>query len=223
MKNIIFESIFNGRKENSKMPSIIFNYGEWTYWAPKNLPDTPGAMKVTFDGENRLIRVNPGESTIDVKLDIYSNWKEWKLQRKNSQWYEAITTTGGDPITETTSLGDSYFLENGWRVQPWIPADLNLSGYILDIVGNIYTREEGGNPINPMGGVTIALTRSSLPTVSIAGGVKTETRLLEVWRSLGLDKDNPQIITDESITTGDALKMNITNPSNQVTVVSREK
>lgn len=205
------------------MPNIVFNYGEWTYWAPRNLPNYPGAMKVTFDGINRLILVNKGETTLNVKRDIYGNWKEWVLQRKNAEWYKAINTTGGDPITSDTLLGDSYFLENGWRIQPWIPADENLNGYVLDIEGNIYTREAGGNPVNPVGGVTISLTRSSLPTVSIAGGESTELRLLEIWRHLGLDINNPQVIRDESITTGDAMRLNITNPTDKITIVSREE
>jgi len=144
------------------------------------------------------------------------------LQRKNAEWYKAINTTGGDPITADTLLGDSYFLENGWRIQPWIPADENLNGYVLDMVGNIYTREAGGNPVNPVGGVTISLTRSSLPTVSIAGGNATEIRLREIWTHLGLDVNNPQVIRDESITTGDEIKMNITNPTDKITLVSRD-
>ena len=37
--------------------------------------------KVTFDGENRLIIINDGELNINVKQDIYSDWKEWALSR----------------------------------------------------------------------------------------------------------------------------------------------
>lgn len=139
------------------MSTLTFNYSEWTYWEPYDTANNYfGNQKVTFDGPNKLILVNEGEITLNVQQDIYSNWKEWTTQRDNSKYPEAITATGGDPITSTTSLGITYFLENGWRIQPYI------GNYILDIDGNIYTREVGENPVNPTSGVSVSLTRSNI-------------------------------------------------------------
>ena len=45
--------------------------------------------KVTFDGENKLIIINPGETDINVKRDIYSSWKEWILLRDYLKWIAA--------------------------------------------------------------------------------------------------------------------------------------
>jgi len=140
------------------MPTITFNYGHYTYWEDYNPPVYVGNQKVTFDGPNKLILINEGETEIDVQEDIYSNWKEWMLQTDNAKYLEAISTTGGDPITGTESLGITFFLENGWRISPWP----SYNGYILTIIGNLYTREEGGNPVNPESGVSVSFTRSSL-------------------------------------------------------------
>lgn len=196
------------------MPNIVFNYGEWTYWDPNEV----GPQKVTFDGPNKLILINEGETTIDIQKDVYSAWKDWSRQINNLQFLEAISTLGGDPITSETFVGDTYFLENGWRIQPWN----SYNGYILDVIGNIYTREPGQNPVNPTPNVSVTLTRSNITETAIVGGAATENRLLEIWRILGLDAANPQLIKDTSITVGD-ITLSITNSDvTETTTVERQ-
>ena len=51
---------------------LIYNYGFWWEW------ENP--QKVTFDGINKHIIINPGETQIDVQVDLYSAWKEWVHQ-----------------------------------------------------------------------------------------------------------------------------------------------
>lgn len=199
------------------MPSIHFNYGEWTYWEDYAPPTYVGGQKVTFDGPNRLILVNEGETTIDVQEDVYSNWKEWMLQRDNAKYQNAFLPLGGDPITDSTFVGDTYFLENGWRIQPWTSG----KGYILDVIGNIYTREAGQNPVNPTNNVSVLLTRSNITETAIVGGADTENRLLEIWRILGLDSLNPQAIRDTSITVGNITLTIENNEAQQLTTVTR--
>lgn len=73
--------------------------------------------KVTFDGVNKLIIVNPGEDMISVKKDIYSDWKEWIQLEDYMKFLPAIRATGGDTIGAGDFTGDVYFLINGWRLQ----------------------------------------------------------------------------------------------------------
>jgi hypothetical protein len=156
-----------------------------------------GPSKVTFDGPNKLMRVNYGEINLNVETDLYSEWKNWLLWEDNSKYLKAFTPVGGDAKTDTESLDTTYFLENGWRILPW------EGDYILNITGNIYTREPGQSPSNAVSGVSTSYERSSIVTVKVAGGATTESRLLEIWRILGLDSDNPQTITDAGITVAD--------------------
>lgn len=122
-------------------------------------------MSVTFDGINKVIEVANTVTSLDVKEDIYSPWKEWVKDSDNAKYFRALTAIGGDPITGTLSVGSTFFLENGWRIKPW---DGN---YLLTIAGNIYTREEGENPIIPTGGVAVSLTRSNLvDLLTVSGG-----------------------------------------------------
>lgn len=74
---------------------------------------------VYFDGDQKLIVVQDEIFNIDVKIDIYSAWKEWNLlpTRQFNQYEPAIRTIGGDPTTGTQFAGDIYFLINGWRLQ----------------------------------------------------------------------------------------------------------
>ena len=136
---------------------LLFNFSRWEFWeeyAPSS--GTFGGQKVTFDGVNKIIFINEGETEIDVRTDIYSNWKEWKMVEDYAKYEQALTAIGGDPITDTTNVGITYFLENGWRIQPW------EGNYVLTINGNIYTREPGQNPVIPVSGVSTSLTRSNL-------------------------------------------------------------
>lgn len=177
---------------------LIFNFGEWDYWAPENLPDTPGPQKVTFDGPNKLILVNQGETDINVRVDIYSNWKEWTMQQgtiPNSAYPEAITAIGGDPITASVAVGITYFLENGWRIKMW------EGSHQLIVNGNLYTREIGGDPyIEPDGNykVTIVSTRSNLvdlitPQVALTSGdiaAVAANTAEQVWEISALQANN---------------------------------
>lgn len=138
---------------------LLFNYGYYEFWETYSPSDDVfGNQKVVFDGPNKLIRVAEGETALDVQVDIYSNWKEWMMVRDNSKYLQALTSIGGDPITDTASVGRTYFLENGWRIQPYN----TTAGYVLSVDGNLYTREPGGAPANPVSGVSVNLVRSNL-------------------------------------------------------------
>ena len=71
--------------------------------------------KVTFDGTNKLIIINSGVTTLDVKTDIYLPWKEWVLSG-HSMYLAAFRTFGGDPTTENQNAPTYYFLINNWRI-----------------------------------------------------------------------------------------------------------
>ena len=62
-------------------------YGHWDYWELRH--------KVTFDGVNRLIWINDGVTSLDMQIDVYSDWKEWMLLGDNTKYYSAFNTVGG--------------------------------------------------------------------------------------------------------------------------------
>lgn len=99
-------------------------YGFWDPWLDP--------MKVTFDGENRLILINEGETEIDVQKDLYSCWKRWTNQIDNMKFPQALKVIGGDPINATNIITPYFFLTNGWRIRPYEGDHrLTLNGIIL--------------------------------------------------------------------------------------------
>jgi len=72
--------------------------------------------KSDFDGPNKLIYVSPYITSLNIKTDLYSDWKEWKSLRDNAKFLPAMRGIGGDPTTGTEFAGDIYFTINGWKV-----------------------------------------------------------------------------------------------------------
>ena len=132
-------------------------------------------QKVTFDAFAKIIYVNEGVTELDVKIDIYSAWKEWYLNSPQFPYASAsktaISAIGGEPLNDTLNVGSTFFLENGWRIQPFA----SKNPYILTVIGNIYTREAGGNPFLFGEGVSVNLTRSNLVDQLVASASISET------------------------------------------------
>jgi hypothetical protein len=95
--------------------------------------------RVTFDGPNKLILVNYGELLLDVIVDIYSDWKEWVAEDKNTQFDQAMFSVGGQPLPGGKTLGSTIFLINGWRMRTW------EGDHRLELVGNLFT--DTGDPV----------------------------------------------------------------------------
>jgi hypothetical protein len=80
-------------------------------------------LKVTIDGDRRLIIVDPSIPNISIKTDIYSAWKKWaqyNIANKGIsllRYPAAMRSIGGDPTTVGQQAGDIYFLRNNWRLQ----------------------------------------------------------------------------------------------------------
>lgn len=103
-------------------------YGFWDYW---NL-----YHKVTFDGINKLILINDGETELDFQIDVYSSWKEWSLLEDNLKYLPAFSTIGGEPTVAGQKLDVTYFLINGWKLKPYPGSyDLNIIGNVFDVDG----------------------------------------------------------------------------------------
>ena len=123
-------------------------------------------MAVTFDGTNKLIICTAGTTSLDVQEDIYSAWKDWVQTDDNAKYLQALAVIGGDPITETISLGSTYFLENGWKIRP------QESSHVLTVSGNLYARDGSSPFVVTLGNynVMISMARSNLiDTVNTAG------------------------------------------------------
>jgi len=147
--------------------------------------------KVYISGDALLFHVSTSVTEIDAQVDLYSDWKEWKLLSDNTKYPQAFRTIGGDSIGAGREAGDYYFLltENGWRIRTWD------GHHDLTITGNLYSNTSGLPLTQTVSGYTIGyyLERSQL-TQSIETGVLTTdqgTQLKQIWQIQGLDASTP--------------------------------
>lgn len=200
---------------------LAYNFNTWEFWDTYDpASETYGTQKVTFDGINRLILVNFGETELDARVDIYSNWKEWLSVGDNAKYAQALSAVGGDAITDQQFVGITYFLENGWRIKPFD------SDHILTITGNIYTREPGGDPFVPTDGnfkVTVSTTRSNLvdfieiPVSALAP--QDQAKIDELHRLQGLNSETPLEVESNRRTAGNDIQQTIVdNGAGKVTI-----
>lgn len=136
--------------------------------------------KVTFDAANKLIHINQGVTYLNCSSDIYSDWKEWMTfsENVNAGFPIAISSVGGDPISDTEKLGATYFLENGWKIKPWA----GHSAVVIE--GNLYTRD-GSRPIvkDALGVDAVSLKVSALTSTIIVDVGADVDADAPVWQS----------------------------------------
>lgn len=135
----------------------------WINWSDQWLLES----KVTFDGFNKLIIVNPEVADLNIRTDVYSAWVRWLgISLENSKWLPAIRYSGMDPIPGGET-GGTFFLFNNWK----LIIDLNH----VKISGVLYSEDfptaywsSSGLPMYPA--TVSALVNSSIVTQNIVTG-----------------------------------------------------
>ena len=133
--------------------------------------------KVSFSGNDKLITINTGIRIIDVKRDLYYEWKNWIIQGDNSAFLPAFRVVGGEELQTNYFLTPTFFLTNGWRIKP------SEENHTLNVRGNIYVDGSSDSPfadtIGPYN-VRVNLTTSNIVnTVAGTGsssGITTEDK-----------------------------------------------
>lgn len=75
-------------------------------------------MTISFNGITKQITVSDLAqfSTVNVKDDIYSGWKNWAVAGDNAKYELALRPVGGDPTEGTQSVPPYFFLMNNWKI-----------------------------------------------------------------------------------------------------------
>jgi len=125
----------------------------------------------TFDGENRIISLDPGVTSFGV-IDLYSKWKEWVIVADNAKYPKAFFTIGGEPINSDGSqvISPYFFLDNLWKVRP------QETDHELVILGNLLTPDGAPPTVATIGGFSVyvrTVLSVNSTTTSIEGGAGT--------------------------------------------------
>jgi len=154
-------------------------FGQWNYWELRD--------KVTFNKFSRLIIVNPGVTTLDVKTDIYSAWKRWMLVGTNNSMGQVIRSIGGDPTVAGQAAGDIYFLVNGWRLQ----VDLSQTS----ISGSMFS-DDFETPMIDFNGTALFQSLVSSLVTGITAGQSSGATPAEIWAYVARTLTNDQTLTE---------------------------
>jgi len=177
------------------MPYLTHFYGFYNLWELRH--------KVTFDGVNKLILVNDGETSLDAQIDLYSDWKEWIRNENYMQFLAPFSTVGGDPTIEGQRLDVTYFLINGWKIKPY------PGSYTLNIVGNIFDVDGGSTTVpadivtNIANNITIntntsVIVRQLTPEVTVSGSGLSESELATLNTINTTTQDTNTVVYDIS-------------------------
>ena len=178
--------------------------------------------KVTFDGPNRIIRVNEGVTELDIKTDIYSDWKEWiSSYSDNAVWPPAVRTVGGDPTVAGEFAGDIYFLINSWKLYIDL-TKVKVTGVLFSDDFESAYYDFNGTIQFPVQVSSIVSGAAQVANSDLIQEKNTEilAKVLEVWQLMGLDLANPKTITNNSITVN-GITLTIGQPDNDTTTVTR--
>jgi len=102
----------------------VFVHNQNDYWQQNH--------KIFFDPIKRLAIVYDSVTTLDIKIDLYSDMKEWmKLpQRDNLKYNPPCRAIGGDTTSGGQFAGDIYFMQNGWKIS-YDPTKVQVTGVIF--------------------------------------------------------------------------------------------
>lgn len=163
--------------------------------------------KVTFDGPNKLIIVDTGITSLDVQIDLYSDWKEWMLVGDNAKYLPALRTVGGDTLVAPQEISPYFFLLNGWRVRPY------EGDHMLTVDGNLFV-DGGGNPFVPTVGnynvlinlqTSVNAVTSFLSSGSTGGSLTQEEH--DQLMALPVDAIELATVLESTMTIGEAMRL----------------
>lgn len=128
---------------------------------------------MTFDWPNNIIDIDWSMTSVDIRHDLYSAWKDWVIAW-NPQYPHAFEVSGGDDIGWWKFSPSYFFLVNGWKVR------LPVGTWVVTFSFNLFTRDWSSPYISGNTRKQIYAEVNSWTTVNISGGggLTTEQNIL---------------------------------------------
>src|SRR3972149_5043156 len=108
------------------------------------------AAKFTYDTTDKLFILNTGVTSLDVKIDLYSDAKEdWLSNPSLTKFKFPIESVGGQSIGGGKSISPYYILKYGWKIRP------QEANHQLSITGNVITDDDSDPFVNTVGSFNV--------------------------------------------------------------------
>lgn len=173
--------------------------------------------KVTFDGINKLINVNVGETELFFDTDVYFPFKNWIID--NFNFYNAIQKIGGETVLANQIYASyAFILMNGWKIKPF------NSQHILTIKSNVYSYDGSQIYITTLNViVNVETDVSGGLTLSQSNNLsQISTQVTEVWKLLGLDNTSPVFVSKIGRITSDIAQTFQSDTASGNVIITRE-
>lgn len=159
--------------------------------------------KFTVDTANKLFVAKAGVTSIDAKVDLYSDAKEhWLTDFPPFDFPfggsgAAGSRVGGEDIDALagTSVPLYLFLRDGWRIRP------QEANHTLTVTDAILLVDGGGDPfVDTLGAFTVRINyQQPVQAIVVTPALATmATQIQELFQNMGLDSTKPLVITAAS-------------------------
>jgi len=166
----------------------------WEYWLLNH--------KIRVDPINKHLIVGTDVTELNIKSDVYSDYKEWFNLNTNAGLGDvAIRTIGGDPTVDSEFAGDIYFLQNGWRLIV-DPRQTAITGALFsDDYETAYAVPETFEPFFPVKVASIVTQiQADLGDLNIPSAIQIAAAVKEAL-STDFDEIPAEVWTDSSALT----------------------
>jgi|SRR3990167_3077036 len=110
------------------------------------------AQKFTVDTTAKLFILNTGVTTLDLKVDLYSDAKEdWKDNATLNKFRFPIVAVGGNSIGGGQTISPYYILLYGWKIRP------QEANHTLTVTGNVITDDESDVFVTTVGSFNVRI------------------------------------------------------------------
>jgi len=110
------------------------------------------AAKLTYDTSAKLFILNSGVTSLDVKVDLYSDAKEdWKDNATLNKLKFPIVAVGGQDIGGGQTISPYYILRYGWKIRP------HEADHELVVTGNVITDDASDPFVNTVGSYNVRI------------------------------------------------------------------
>src|SRR3990167_4172886 len=110
------------------------------------------AAKFTVDTTNKLFILNSAVTSLDVKVDLYSDAKEdWKDNATLNRLKFPFVAVGGQGIGGGQTISPYYILKFGCKIRP------QEANHTLTVIGNIITDDETDVFITTIGSFNVRI------------------------------------------------------------------
>lgn len=151
-------------------------------------------VTVSFDGNLKCILITfdslETNVTLDIKEDIYSDWKVWARTGDNLKYQQAMLGIGNQPKGGGKFVGSTFFLLNDWVLCP-IPSENGTS--TLTIVGELLS-EDGVKPIIDFSQVNAGQSLNFVRDIPIS----SEIQIVETGQSGLTDTESTALFSLET-------------------------